>query len=367
MKQVGLSVLTDHVADLLRNRWKRDDAQRPDVDWLKNEVGAWLSSQACPQTHFIPCKISSQTADSFDIGPVTFVHMDNFAPQTFGLKLHADGQPVNLERWKTDYRADWIAVVDVTGREKERSLEVAEMTVDLCLGALQTVTRDPRGRDISRLTGRTMFDHKLSLVSDPTGFWSHGWRARQSFDMPGPILGELLQQTAADIQNMGRIIGRFKDESSLLPLLEQGWCDALFWFHEGLSEPLDSVAITKMETAIENLFCAESAKGSRTRLLQGFKSLFGVDGPSQFDAILPVTVDEFVEAIVTARSRILHGTWSTLANRDGEVERRDVARLTQNFIMISARAIEAYGKSFNPTDNVDALLAWAEKSRRNRS
>jgi hypothetical protein len=365
MRLVGLSVLTDHLADVLRTRWKLG-AGCPDVDWVRNELDTWLSSHAGTQTHFIPCKISSQPADAFEIGPTKFVHIDSFAPAAFGLKYLANGQPVDLERWKTEYRADWIAIVDVRGRETKRSLEVAELTVDLCLGALQTMARDPLGRDISRLTGRTMFDQKLSLVSDAEGHWSHGWSARQSFDMPGPILTEFLQQAAGDLRSMGRIISRFKDEDSLLPLVEQGWCDALFWFHQALSEPLDSVAITKMETAIENLFCAESSKRSRARLLQGFRSLFGVDGSSQFDAILPVTVEEFVEVIVTARSRILHGTWSTLAGRDVEVERRDVARLTQNFLMTSARAIDAYAQSREPPDNIDDFLAWAERCRHQR-
>jgi hypothetical protein len=294
---------------------------------------------------------------------VTFVHIDNFVPQQFGLKDGVNG-PLQLGRWKAEYHTEWIAAVDVAAREEARSLEVAELVVDLCLGVLQTITRDPRGRDISRLTGRTILGDKFSLVADADGTWSHGWRSRSSFDMPGPILGELLRQASPDIQCMGKIIGHYKDQTSPLPLLEQGWCDALFWFHEGVSETLDSVAIAKMETAIENLFCAESTKGSRSRLLKAFKCLFGADGPSQVDAILPVTVDEFVEGIVTARSRILRGTWSTLANLDAEVDRRDVARLTQNFLLISARALNAYTRSANPLDNVDAFLDWAERSRR---
>jgi hypothetical protein len=366
MSLVGLHALTDRVADLLRVRWKQDGAQPPDLGWVRNEIDNWLSSQSGTLRHFIPCKISSETADSFVIGPVTFVHIDNFAPQEFGLKDGVSG-PVKLDRWKTEYRANWFAVVDVTAREKARSLEVAEIVVDLCLGVIQTITRDPLGRDIARLTGRTMLGEKFSLVSDSDGSWSHGWQSRGSFDMPSSILGELLQQTSPDIQSMGKIIGRYRDQSSPLPLLEQGWCDALFWFHEGLSEPLDSVAIAKMETAIENIFCAESMKGSRSRLLQGFKSLFGVDGSSPIDALLPVTVDEFVDAIVTARSRILHGTWSTLANRDVAVDRRDVARLTQNFLFVSARAIEEYAKSVSPSDEVDAFLDWAERARRKKS
>ena len=363
MRLVGLGTLTDHMANLLRERWKHDETQRPDLSWVRKQLDDWLSSQAGTRQHFIPCKISSQRADSFKIGPVTFVHIDNFIPKQFGLKDGANG-PLELGRWKAEYHTEWIAAVDVAAREEARSLEVAELVVDLCLGVLQTITRDPWGRDISRLTGRTILGDKFSLVADADGRWSHGWRSRGSFDMPGPVLEELLRQVAPDAKSMGQIIGRYKDQTSPLPLLEQGWCDALFWFHEGVSELLDSVAIAKMETAIENLFCAESTKGSRSRLLKAFTCLFGADRDSQVDAILPVTIDEFVESIVTARSRILHGTWSTLANLDAEVDRRDVARLTQNFLLISARALNVYASSANSLDNVDAFLDWAARSRR---
>lgn len=366
MLLVGLGVLTDYVAEHLRERWKHDQTKCPDLASVTSEIDKWLSSQAGRRRHFIPCKISSLAAASFAVGPVKFVHVDDFAPKDFGLKDGISG-PLGIEHWKAEQHADWIAVIDVSGREKARSLEIAELVVDLCLGVLQALVYDPLGRDVSRITGRTILSDKYSLVADEDGTWDSGWRARNSFDMPGPLLEEVLLRLSPDIQHMGAIISRYRDQSCSLPVLEQGWCDALFWFHEGLSETLDSVAIAKMETAIENLFSAESSKRSRMRLRQGFKALFGVDGPSQIDTILPVTVDEFVEAVVTARSRVLHGTWSTLANRDVEVDRRDVTRITQNFLKISARALDTYSRSAQPSDNVDAFLDWAEGNRRPRA
>jgi hypothetical protein len=362
MRLVGLFALTDHVAEHLRETWKVDNAQRPDLVSLTNEIDGWLSSHAGVQRHFIPCRISADPAPSFNIGPVLFVHIDRFKPTDFG-KTGANITMVTT-RWKKEHHTDWIAVIDISHRERLRSLELAELIVDLGLGVIQTIARDIYGRDITRVTGRSLLGEKVWLAVNPGGAWDGGWGLRASFDMPGAVLEEFLRQSAPEIQHMGRIIGRYRDQSSRIPLLEQGWCDALFWFHEGLSEPLDSVAIAKMETAIENLFCAESSAGSRRRLSQGFKCLFG--GSSPVDALLPVTVDEFIDAIVTARSRILHGTWSTLANTDVEVDRRDVARLTQNFLMIAARALDVYAGSSNPTDDIVGFLAWAEGSRRDR-
>jgi hypothetical protein len=105
-------------------------------------------------------------------------------------------------------------------------------------------------------------------------------------------------------------------------VLEQAWCDAIFWFHEGFSEPLDAVAIIKMETAIENLFAAGGTAKTKARLLRAFERLLGLKKNSLIDTRLPVTVDKFVSAVVTARSRILHGTWSALGRDDLEVKRR---------------------------------------------
>ncbi len=78
-----------------------------------------------------------------------------------------------------------------------------------------------------------------------------------------------------------------------------------------------------------------------------------------FDTTIPVSVGEFVDAVVTTRSRILHGTWSTLAGDDIDIERRDVARLAQNLLLQISRALGAYSKSgATPPDNIDQFLAW---------
>jgi hypothetical protein len=75
---------------------------------------------------------------------------------------------------------------------------------------------------------------------------------------------------------------------------------------------LDTVAVAKLETAIEVLFRAESMSGSKRRLLESFDAIFGLGSKDFLDAAKTVTVEEFVQAITTARSRILHGTWPTL-------------------------------------------------------
>jgi hypothetical protein len=220
--------------------------------------------------------------------------------------------------------------------------------------------RDPLGRNIARATGRTVLPIKPSLIANEAGRSTFGRKSTKGLlGATRKVFEEMLEAASGDIERMGRVIHDVHLGKAALPKLQQSWCDALFWFHEGVSESLDTIAIAKLETSIENLFAAESSKKSKARLLQGFNYLLGMGKSDLLDTTIPVSVGEFVDVVVTARSRILHGTWSTVAGDDIEIERRDVARLAQNFLLLFSRALDAYSKSeATPPDNIDQFLAW---------
>jgi len=360
MKEVGSSVLTDKLAEELKDRWlDRGRFDRPDVKIVDKRLTDWLDSFADRRTHFIPCSILPERASSFVIGGVRFVHLDEFDPTCHGLKTMAD-DPHPLKFWMDQHGFDWIAIVQVENYETSRAKEVAEIAVDLSLAVFQVLLRDPLGRNIARATGRTVLPIKPSLIADEQGHWTFGRKSTEGLlGATRKVFEEMLETASGDIERMGRVINDVHLGKAALPKLHQSWCDALFWFHEGVSEPLDTIAIAKLETAIENLFAAESSKKSKARLLQGFNHLLGMGKSDLFDTTIPVSVGEFVDAVVTTRSRILHGTWSTLAGDDIEIERRDVARLAQNFLLLFSRALGAYSKSgATPPDNIDQFLAW---------
>ena len=60
------------------------------------------------------------------------------------------------------------------------------------------------------------------------------------------------------------------------PNLERAWCDAAYWLREALAEPMDSIAMAKLETALEVLLRSESSKGSTRRLLTILRYFFGL-------------------------------------------------------------------------------------------
>lgn len=36
-----------------------------------------------------------------------------------------------------------------------------------------------------------------------------------------------------------------------LPFLEQAWCDGAYWMREAFAEPIETIAVAKLETSIE--------------------------------------------------------------------------------------------------------------------
>jgi hypothetical protein len=79
-------------------------------------------------------------------------------------------------------------------------------------------------------------------------------------------------------------------------------------------------------------------------------------------------VEEFVAGVVTARSRVVHGTRSTVDGHDTEVSRRDVARLAQNFILTVVQKIAAYETAVpNPNDDLHSLVDRRPASEEVRS
>ena len=56
----------------------------------------------------------------------------------------------------------------------------------------------------------------------------------------------------------------------------------------------------------------EDMAGSECRLLDAIKASFGLEADQTISPTSTTTVKEFVKGFVRDRSRILHGTWSTL-------------------------------------------------------
>jgi hypothetical protein len=81
--------------------------------------------------------------------------------------------------------------------------------------------------------------------------------------------------------------------------------------------PIDSIAIAKLETAIEVLLRSESSKGSAARVLVILQCFFSLQPEDPVAPGSTLTAKQFAANLVRDRSRTLYGTWSTLNARLG--------------------------------------------------
>ena len=128
-------------------------------------------------------------------------------------------------------------------------------------------------------------------------------------------------------------------------------------------EPLDAVAVAKLETAIEVLLSAGSTKESTSRILDGLESMLGKAPDDPISANSTVKVKTFVESVVTARSRVLHGTWPTITNslpaRSGlYVGFAEVEDLARTLLVEMSLRLDAYVAAGQIADDSRSLMKW---------
>jgi hypothetical protein len=127
-----------------------------------------------------------------------------------------------------------------------------------------------------------------------------------------------------------------------------------------LAEPLDSIAVAKLETAMEVLLHAENGSGSQTRMLTILDTFYGLKPDDSLTNGATTTAKQFVRSVVRDRSRILHGTWSTLNSRLA-FNRNGLENFVITVIRRAALELEDYALSASPEDNIDDFLAWVRR------
>jgi hypothetical protein len=285
-----------------------------DVAFVESKINQWFQGKIATHELYIPCSLSPWPGPRFSIGPVTFMLGQEFADQE-RQRMSApmfDLTHEGMFKAMTQASATWIATVVVEKCMQKRAQEIANLSVDIALAGLQLVVPLDHSTRVSRLTARTI-PSSLEFVSRCNGQISMG-SANQE---PGLVMGEgtlhhFLKTGQALLDSVGQRVTAYVTGISGLPVLEQAWADAAYWFHEALAEPLDTIAVPKLETAIEVLLRAENTSGSKTRVLKAIKAFYGLTKMQFINPQSQLTVEKFATGFVTDRSRILHGTWSTL-------------------------------------------------------
>ena len=337
-----------------------------DVASVERHVEKWFAQQSFPKTFLIPCSISPYEAHAFSVGPVVFQTKKSLLDkeskkETFSVHRH------DLERlfeFMDERGANWVAEVRIERSDFQSASFKADLAVDLSLTALQLVIPVVFSREVARITGRTIPKWVGSIYRSGESLRSSIHRNDPCFSLSEEVFSECLFEKRPILDSVGHRIESFINGVSELPNLEQAWCDAAYWLHEGLSERLDMIAITKIETAIEVLLCAESTKGSSSILKEAFRAFYHLEENQPLISGHNRTTKQFISSIVTARSRILHGTLSTLVPDIGQsdvfLSRDEIEWLGVDLISRYAVELNDYMKDDTKTDNIEKFLRWIE-------
>ena len=258
--------------------------------------------------------------------------------------------------------AKWITEVNIDHCDDKNASIKADIAVDLSLTAIQLIIPVHFSREVARITGRTVPQWVGTIYRSDRGLTSGIHRTDPCFGISEGVFEEILKKNRHILDSVGQRVATFISGISRMPNLEQAWCDAAYWLHEGLSERLDTIAITKIETAIEVLLGAESSKGSQRRLKEVFKAFYGLEEEQPLISGHPRTTKQFIESIVASRSRILHGTLSTLVpditENNGPSSRDEIEWLGIDLLTKFTLELDGYMTENSQTDNIGAFLSW---------
>ena len=340
-----------------------DVVSKADLSNIEREVRLWFLDVAKDHSLTIPCAIGRPNAPPFTIGPIAFATGNSFIQVGYGTIEKA------REHWAASRLIDamiqesafWVAQVAIKRCELTRAHEKAELAVDLAIVGLQLIFHGDTAARMTRMTARSIPRIKVSVSAS-----SDKHQITFANQEPGLGFGEGefasgLARGADILGAVGRRIDWFISGVGSHSTFERAWCDAAYWFHEALAEPLDTIAIPKLETSIEVLFGAVNKK-ARDRICDAIRVFYGLADNDVIGPYSTKTVREFANDLVTDRSRILHGTWSTLSG-DIVDSRADLTSLARELLAAYALQLDAYKAAGQTSERILDFLIWIERRR----
>ncbi len=340
-----------------------DSMNADTVETLHKHLEDWFSQRAASRQVFVPCAISPWKSERFSIGPALFIYMDDvtrseFYPFSDDL-IHRGAFDDILASMKTS-RAHWLACVSVEHCDQERGQEIGALTADLAIAGLQlALPLFWDTRRMSRLDVRRG-EAQAQTISRSGSSYAVSYSNLDAGLPIGPgVLTEALRNAAVVIEAVGKCVTSFATGQFRFPKLEGAWCDAAYWLHEALAERSDAIAFAKLETALEVLARAESSSGSEARIELILSAFYNLNPGDTLTTESTMTAKQFAKTIVQDRSRILHGTSSTLSPRLG-MDRRGMEQFVIEVIRRVAVELQAYANTTAPADEIKPLLMWVK-------
>jgi len=335
-----------------------------DLNSMCAALEQWFAKRVSSTLILVPCMISPWPSPAFSIGPVLFTFLEDFkgkyadpSAQDFR-ELHLNSMVEAMVR----EGAHWMAEIEIEGCDVGRATEIAHLAVDLAIVAIQVAAPNLGVKNMSRLFDRRGTGHVVSVHRAKGRFAGGFGRVDPGTSIGTNYLGKIVHDTKPLMEAVGHLVQSFSTGNYRMPIIEQAWCDAAYWLREGLVEPLDAIAVTKLETAIEVLLRSESSAGSEKRMLMALNAFFGLKPADPLGPFSQTTAHQFARGFVRDRSRVLHGTWSTLHTRL-QTSRDALEHVAMTLVRSSAVELELYLQDENATDNVEAFMLWIAARR----
>jgi len=339
------------------------------VAQIEEFINQWFERETIPRTFLIPCDIVPDDGVSFSVGPIQFLSILKFASREnidLANCIESPHYGPMLQTMQAD-SAIWLAEIELAGFDKIVSTDQSNLAVDVALVALQMILPMEYSRHIRRMAGRTIPVNIVTVYRTTDHVYSDISWQKPGLGIPTDTFNHFVEKNESILQSVGRRVKSYIHGAECLPKLNQSWSDAAYWFHEALAEPLATVAVPKLETAIEVLFTAGSSTGSEKRLKMAFNAFFGAADTDRLRSDSPETVGDFIKSVVKTRSRILHGTWSTLAfdpSISEDAGRQILEMLVVDLLRRMTTALDEYAKDPKAVDNIEPFFNWIEVERK---
>lgn len=239
-----------------------------DIVDVEEKIRRRFAAKTVACTHCIPCRIIPEHASPFSVGPVEFyskedlIKRENLSVEN-SLKELLYGPLLGFMKNQSAY---WVADVTVEGFDEPSGLERANIAIDLALTAVQIAIPPNYSRGMARLTDRTLPSHICSVtkVGGHVRFGLH--RRDPGFGFSAGAFDQFLLRSAPTLTSIGNRVEAYITDNAALPHLDQSWSDAAYWLREGLTEPLDTVAIQNWRLQQKCFFQPQTPKAAAVAL-----------------------------------------------------------------------------------------------------
>lgn len=332
---------------------KKSAVKKIALESLQKNIESEVSELCGDISYYEGCYLIPYETESFSIGPVKFSNTLEFEKS-----FPSDATPYALDEFiqrMKDSRILWVAQIEISDVLSEKGEELSAIAIDIALTSIQLMLPVGEAKGMRRFTA-------LNFPHGVTKYFSFNGRVTlgSSNDTPGlsytgAYFSQFLEERKELFNSYGQRIRALTDHST--SQLDLSWCDAAYWFHEGIVEPLDTVAVPKLETCLEILLYSESSRGSQKKILEALKFFFGKGEDDPINDDTNLTLKELAKDLVRDRSRVLHGTWSTLKH-DMRFSRSVLTQISQILLTEFSLRLDDYKQSSEYTDDHNSFFDW---------